>query len=244
MILMGWIQSLFRGGRDINELEKGQQAVPDGHIENKLHYAYECYKAEHERRRRIETKAASLLTIIGVVATLITAGVIRLFLKNYNYGTLEYSLMIALFLITFFMGLSCYYAVKVLRTEKYEFLVITDFKDYNDNNYYEEFIKKLNEYVEHNIPLGQRKSKEMGKAQEWFKWSVIVLMVYSSLLSFYYIFDKMSDFVNSLSGKFVAVGTESFVTWTTVAVFVMALTAIIMSIIALCKIRTLSKKEE
>ena len=34
----------------------------DFHNESKLSFAYESYKAEHERRRRIETKAAALIT--------------------------------------------------------------------------------------------------------------------------------------------------------------------------------------
>ena len=219
----------------------------DFHSESKLSFAYESYKAEHERRRRIETKAAALITTISVVATLITAGVVRLFLNRYEYGTFAFSLMITLFAMSVTLGISCYYAVKALRPQKCEYIAIEEFKDFddsNDSNYYEEFIELLSKHIEHNINIGQAKSLDLDKAINWFRWSVIILVLYSALLSVYYILDMMGDFINRLSNRFIALGTDTLVTYTTVLVLTASLVAVVLSIVALYKIHNLSNKKE
>ena len=183
----------------------------DFHNESKLSFAYESYKAEHERRRRIETKAAALITTISVVATLITAGVVRLFLNRYEYGTFAFSLMIALFAMSVTLGISCFFAVKALRPQKCEYIAIEEFKDFIDNNdstYYDDFIRLLSDYFNHNLKIGEAKSVDLDKAIKWFLCSVIILVCYSAFLSVCYILDMMGDFINRLSNKFNPCGDK------------------------------------
>lgn len=247
MTVWGWIQSHIRGESDFSRLKKKQEMMPDKLIDNKLHYAYECYKAEHERRRRIETKAAALVTTISVVATLITAGVIRLFLNRYEYGTFAFSLMIVLFATSVTLGISCYYAVKALRPQKCEYIAIEEFKDFddsNDSNYFDEFIGLLSKHIDYNIIIGQAKSFDLDKATNWFRWSVIILVFYSALLSVYYILDMMGDFINRLSNKFIVLGTDTLVTYTAIFLLIASLIAIVLNIVTLYKIHNLSHKKE
>ena len=102
----------------------------------------------------------------------------------------------------------------------------------------------LSKHIEHNINIGQAKSLDLDKAINWFRWSVIILVLYSALLSVYYILDMMGDFINRLSNRFIALGTDTLVTYTTVLVLTASLVAVVLSIVALYKIHNLSNKKE
>lgn len=210
-------------------------------LQEKMQYAYECYKAEHVRRRRIETKASIFIGAIGVLSTIIVGGITRLFLGVGVFSSFEYSLIVALFLTTIPILLSVYYAIKTLHKARCSYVEISDFRNYNGDEFYNKMIDVLSEAIEDNIPIAEKKATWMHKAQMSFLCALVVMSIYAFIISLVYIFImgvKFLDYLDKACSSFSKLDISHTLI---IIVTVLSVIAIAISIIALYKVNKKAK---
>lgn len=207
----------------------------DQHLQEKLEYAYKCYKSEHIRRRRIETKSSIFIGAIGVLATIIVGGITRLFLGIGKFDSFEYSLIFALFLTTIPILLSVYYALKALHKAKCSYIEISDFRSYQGEEFYNKLIDVLNEAIEDNIPIAEEKAKYMHKAQISFLIALVIMSLYAFIISLIYIFVMGINFLEYLDKACTAFSKISINQTLVIVLIILTIISLTLSIVALYK---------
>lgn len=205
------------------------------HLQEKLEYAYKCYKSEHIRRRRIETKSSIFIGTIGVLSTIIVGGITRLFLGIGKFNSFEYSLIFALFLTTIPILVSVYYALKALHKAKCSYIEISDFRSYQGEEFYNRLIDVLNEAIEDNIPVAEEKAKYMHKAQISFLVALVIMSFYAFIISLIYIFIMGINFLEYLDKVSTAFSKIDINQTLVIVLIILTIISLLLSIVALYK---------
>lgn len=145
---MGWIKNVREffwplleeeSSSGINELVTNDVIVNQNNLQKTLDYIFNCYNAESDRRKTIESKASSFIGTISVV-TSVVLGVTSMLVKeesNSDMNVLLAILILLLFVLTIYMSRTIWFSVRVLERSNYHSISATDFmQSGQDDDYY------------------------------------------------------------------------------------------------------------
>ena len=194
-----------------------------------FNHAFTCYNEEEERRKTIENKSSLLIGTISVITSVIL-GITTIFFKENNISEVSMVLVFFLFLLTVYMARTIWFSIKVLERKAYHSLSLSDFLlDDSNENYYKTIIAKLSEIIKNNQYITNGKVDNMTMAQEYFKRAIVVVAIYSFIL-FLFLTSKV-NFCSFLR----LINTIQVNDWNMIILYVLSISSLIISIIAIKK---------
>jgi hypothetical protein len=187
------IREVFWPLIDDEEITPPSEITEDDVKVNKenLKYALESvvkrYEEENERKKTIESKSSLFIGTISVVTTVVVA-VTSVFVKE---AVIDYTvclLVFLLFILTIYMARTVWYSIQALERKNYHSLSV---KDFLISGTEEEYQRKLivditNKLRKNNLPINC-KVDSMVLAQEYFKRSIIIVVIYSFVLLLFFV---------------------------------------------------------
>jgi len=162
------------------------------HLQEKMQYAYECYKQEMERKKTVESKASMFIATITFVATVLIGLSTRQILEGKFSSVFAFSLQLLLACAIFFVLRTLWYSIKTLERRAFYYLSLNDFRDERGDDFYYKMISELDEAICRNQPITNRKVDYMMKAQYSFKIAIGLSVVYILLLVAFLVMNELN----------------------------------------------------
>lgn len=162
------------------------------HLQEKMQYAYECYKQEMERKKTVESKASMFIATITFVATVLIGLSTRQILEGKFSSVFVFLLQLLLACAIFFVLRTLWYSIKTLERRAFYYLSLNDFRDERGDDFYYKMISELDEAICRNQPITNRKVDYMMKAQYSFKIAIGLSVVYILFLVAFLVMNELN----------------------------------------------------
>ena len=162
------------------------------HLQEKMQYAYECYKQEMERKKTVESKASMFIATSTFVATVLIGLSTRQILEGKFSSVFAFLLQLLLACVMFFVLRTLWYSIKTLEKRSFYYLSLNDFRDERGDDFYYKMISELDEAICRNQPITNRKVDHMMKAQYSFKVAIGLSVVYILLLMAFLVMSELT----------------------------------------------------
>lgn len=201
------------------------------HLEKTLEYALSCYEAENERIKIVEGKSSLFIGTISII-TSVVLGITSVFIKGSEINTGILILVFLLFMLTVYMARTIWFSIKTLERKSYFSISINDFLiSDSDDSYYKKLIAEITNKLRKNSITINRKVDSMTMAQEYFKRSVVIIVLNAFVLLL--IFLPKSDFHISQSLNLLN-GIE-LNGWNIIILYTLAIASFVLSLKAILK---------
>lgn len=199
-----WCKELLKWFRKRTESQNGlterpvhdpQTPVRPGenlHLQEKMQYAYECYKQEMERKKTVESKASMFIATITFVATVLIGLSTRQILEGKFSSVFAFLLQLLLACAIFYVLRTLWFSIKTLERRAFYYLSLNDFRDEIGDDFYYKIISELDEAICRNQPITNRKVDYMMKAQYSFKIAIGLSVVYILLLVAFLVMNELN----------------------------------------------------
>ena len=160
---------------------------------------HDCYKAEEERGKTIESKSSLFIGTITVAGTIVI-GATSNFIKGDRFDLWTFLLILLLVILTLYITRTIWFSIKALERKTYYSISTTDYLNKNQK----QLMKEVIEGIKNNEKVTNEKVDNMILAQKYFKRAVIVIAIYSLtiLLSFSFNFFSKNDTVQNEPEQF------------------------------------------
>jgi hypothetical protein len=213
-------------------LELSEITVDSSHLEKTLEYAIDCYNAESERKKSIESKASMFIGTISIITTVVL-GVTSILVKENNFDIAICALITLLFILTIYMSRTIWFSIQTLERRNYHSISINDFllSDSNEE-YYKKIIAEVANKINRNALTINKKVDSMTMAQEYFKRAIIVVSLYSFVILLLFLSKSGFDFSTNFKSFINLINGIQISGWNTLALYILSILAIILSVIA------------
>ena len=213
------------------ELIKDNILVDNSFLPEVFRYTLDCYNREEERRKGIESKSSLFIGTISVVTSVIL-GVASILVKENNFDMTVSILVFLLFILTLYMSRTVWFSIKALERKNYYSISVSDFLIKSaKEEYYIELIVEIANKIERNAITINNKVDNMTMAQEYFKRAIVVVALCSFVILI--LFFSKSEINMLAPAKGVILWNINF--WNIVALYILSITSLILSIIAVIK---------
>lgn len=178
--------------RPVHEPQTPVRPGENLHLQEKMQYAYECYKQEMERKKTVESKASMFIATITFVATVLIGLSTRQILEGKFSSVFAFLLQLLLACAIFFVLRTLWYSIKTLERKAFYYLSLNDFRDERGDDFYYKMISELDEAICRNQPITNRKVDYMMKAQYSFKIAIGLSVVYILLLVAFLVMNELN----------------------------------------------------
>lgn len=179
--------------------------IQDENLDKALDQIQKIYDAESVRSSSIESKSSLFIGTLSVVTTIVLAVTTTLINSN-DFSFALFLIIISLLVLVIYMVRTIWFSIKVLERKGFHLMF---FKDYlisdSKDLYTKNIIVKLINNTNKNIEAINGKVNNMAMAQEYFKRSLVVFIIYSGLLVVFFlqkfsanINDKNINLINSI----------------------------------------------
>ena len=213
------------------ELTKDKILVDNSFLSEAFRYTLDCYNREEERRKGIESKSSLFIGTISVVTSVIL-GVASILVKENDFDMTVSILVFLLFILTLYMSRTVWFSIKALERKNYYSISVSDFLIKSaKEEYYIDLIVEIANKIERNAITINNKVDNMTMAQEYFKRAIVVVALCSFVILI--LFLSKSEINMSAPAKGVILWNINF--WNIVALYILSITSLILSIIAVIK---------
>lgn len=213
------------------ELTKDKILVDNSFLPEAFRYTLDCYNREEERRKGIESKSSLFIGTISVVTSVIL-GVASIFVKENDFDMTVSILVFLLFILTLYMSRTVWFSIKALERKNYYSISVSDFLIKSaKEEYYIDLIVEIANKIERNAITINNKVDNMTMAQEYFKRAIVVVALCSFVILI--LFLSKSEINMLAPAKGVILWNINF--WNIVALYILSITSLILSIIAVIK---------
>jgi hypothetical protein len=216
-------------------LNENDISVDSSHLKETLAYAINCYEAESDRIKTVESKSSLFIGTISVV-TSVVIGVTSVLVKVSDFNISITLLVFLLFVLTLYMSRTVWFSIKAIERKKYYSISVTDFliKDANDD-YFKKLIAEISNKLRRNSLTINSKVDSMTMAQEYFKRAIVVVSVYAFVILLYFVSKSGFAFCDYSRTFIETLNTITISGLNTLILYLTSLTAIVLSIIAIKK---------
>lgn len=216
-------------------LNENNISVDSSHLKDTLEYAINCYEAESDRKKTVESKSSLFIGTISVV-TSVVIGVTSVLVKVSDFNIAITLLVFLLFVLTLYMSRTVWFSIKALERKNYYSISVTDFliNDANDD-YFKRLIAEITNKIRRNSLTINSKVDSMTMAQEYFKRAIVVVSVYAFVILLYFVSKSGLDFWGYSKKLIETINTITIRGLNTLILYLISLTAIVLSIIAIKK---------
>ena len=213
------------------ELTKDKILVDNSFLPEAFRYTLDCYNREEERRKGIESKSSLVIGTISVVTSVIL-GVASILVKENDFDMTVSILVFLLFILTLYMSRTVWFSIKALERKNYYSISVSDFLIKSaKEEYYIDLIVEIANKIERNAITINNKVDNMTMAQEYFKRAIVVVALCSFVILI--LFLSKSEINMLAPAKGVMLWNINF--WNIVALYILSITSLILSIIAVIK---------
>lgn len=216
-------------------LNENNISVDSSHLKDTLEYAINCYEAESDRKKIVESKSSLFIGTISVV-TSVVIGVTSVLVKVSDFNISITFLVFLLFILTLYMSRTVWFSIKALERKNYYSISVTDFliNDVNDD-YFKKLIAEITNKISRNSLTINIKVDNMTMAQEYFKRAIVVVSVYAFVILLYFVSKSGGDFWGFLKKIIETINNITISGLNILILYLISLTAIVLSIIAIKK---------
>ncbi|WP_342979224.1 hypothetical protein [Bacteroides stercoris] len=242
---MGWIKNVREffwplleeeSSSGINELVTNDVIVNQNNLQKTLDYIFNCYNAESDRRKTIESKASSFIGTISVV-TSVVLGVTSMLVKeesNSDMNVLLAILILLLFVLTIYMSRTIWFSVRVLERSNYHSISATDFmQSGQDDDYYKKIIVEVSNKIARNAQTINDKVDNMTMAQEYFKRAIVVVALYSFVILLLFLSKTDLSLYTQFQKGINLLNTIDVSGWHLIILYILSISSIVLSILAI-----------
>lgn len=213
------------------ELTKDKILVDNSFLPEAFRYTLDCYNREEERRKGIESKSSLFIGTISVVTSVIL-GIASILVKENDFDMTVSILVFLLFILTLYMSRTVWFSIKALERKNYYSISVSDFLIKSaKEEYYIDLIVEIANKIERNAITINNKVDNMTMAQEYFKRAIVVVALCSFVILI--LFLSKSEINMLAPAKGVILWNINF--WNIVALYILSITSLILSIIAVIK---------
>ena len=213
------------------KLTKDKILVDNSFLPEAFRYTLDCYNREEERRKGIESKSSLFIGTISVVTSVIL-GVASILVKENDFDMTVSILVFLLFILTLYMSRTVWFSIKALERKNYYSISVSDFLIKSaKEEYYIDLIVEIANKIERNAITINNKVDNMTMAQEYFKRAIVVVALCSFVILI--LFLSKSEINMLAPAKGVILWNINF--WNIVALYILSITSLILSIIAVIK---------
>lgn len=216
-------------------LHKNNISVDSSHLKDTLEYTINCYEAESDRKKTVESKSSLFIGTISVV-TSVVIGVTSLLVKVSDFNIAITLLVFLLFVLTLYMSRTVWFSIKALERKNYYSISVTDFliDDANDD-YFKKLIAEITNKIRKNSLTINSKVDSLTMAQEYFKRAIVVVSVYAFVILLYFVSKSGVDIWGYSKKIIETINAITISGLNTLILYLISLTAIVLSIIAIKK---------
>jgi hypothetical protein len=207
--------------------------ISSDHLERTLNLSINCYENENERKKTIEGKSSLFIGTISIITSVII-GVTTVLVKSDDFKNSILLLAILLFFLTLYMARTIWFSIKALERKSYNTLTIDDFliKEQKDQ-YYKKLIAEISNKMRKNSLIINTKVDYMTMAQEYFKRSIIIVVIYAFTILVLLTLRLGIEFSNVIKEWIVLINTVSITGWNLILIYSLTITSLIISMTAL-----------
>lgn len=214
----------------VNEILVDKSLLP-----KTLEYTLDCYNQEAERRKGVEGKASLFIGTISVVTTVVL-GVTSILVKENNFDVTVFVLVFLLFILTLYMSRTVWFSVKALERKNYYSTSIDDFLiDSVGDSYYKQLIIEISNKIKNNAITINGKVDNMTMAQEYFKRAIVVVALYSFIILIFFLSKSGMNFSDYTKKIIFLLNQIEISGWNVLVLYILSITSIILSLIAIRK---------
>tara|TARA_R110000796_G_scaffold252645_1_gene390133 strand:- start:15218 stop:15946 length:729 start_codon:yes stop_codon:yes gene_type:complete len=216
-------------------LNKKSINVDSSRLKDTLEYTISCYEAESERKKTVESKSSLFIGTISVI-TSVVIGVTSVLVKISDFNITITLLVFLLFILTLYMSRTVWFSVQALERKNYYSISVSDFliNDSNDD-YFKKLIAEITNKIRKNASTINSKVDSMTMAQEYFKRAIVVVSIYAFVILIYFVSKSGLDFLAYFSRLLEIINTTTINGLNTLVLYVLSITAILLSIIGIRK---------
>lgn len=207
--------------------------VDSSHLKETLEYTINCYEAESERKKTVESKSSLFIGTISVVTSVII-GVTSVLVRVNDFNLAISLLIFLLFILTLYMSRTVWFSIKALERRNYYSITISDFliSDSNDD-YFKKLIAEITNKIRKNSLTINSKVDNMTMAQEYFKRAVIIVSIYAFVILLYFFSKSGINFTKYISNFIETLNLIKINGWNTLILYILSISALILSLIAI-----------
>lgn len=170
------------------------------------------------------------------VVTSVVIGVTSVLVKISDFNIAITLLVFLLFVLTLYMSRTVWFSIKALERKNYYSISVTDFliNDANDD-YFKKLIAEIANKIRRNSLTINSKVDSMTMAQEYFKRAIVVVSVYAFVILLYFVSKSGADFWGYSKKMIETINTITISGLNILILYLISLTAIVLSIIAIKK---------
>jgi hypothetical protein len=210
------------------------KVIPD-QLERTLNLSIHCYEAENERKKTIEGKSSLFIGTISIITSVII-GVTTVLVKSDDFRDSILILAFLLFFLTLYMARTIWFSIKALERKSFNSISIDDLliSDQNDQ-YYKKLIAEISNKLRKNALIINSKVDYMTMAQEYFKRSIVIVVLYAFTILILLTSKFGIDFSITVKHGLEIINKISVTGWNLILIYSLIITSLIISLIALKK---------
>ena len=216
-------------------LDPEEIKIHSDQLERTLNLSINCYENENERKKTIEGKSSLFIGTISIITSVII-GVTTVLVKSDDFKDSVLLLAFLLFFLTLYMARTIWFSVKALERKSYNTLTIDDLLiNEQKDQYYKKLIAEISNKMRKNSLIINTKVDYMTMAQEYFKRSIIIVVIYAFTLLILLVLKLGIEFSNFINGWIGIINTISITGWNLILIYSLIITSLIISLTALLR---------
>jgi len=216
-------------------LDPEEIKIHSDQLERTLNLSINCYEKEDERRKTIEDKSSLFIGTISII-TSVLIGVTTVLAKSDEFKNSILLLAFLLFFLTLYMARTIWFSVKALERKSYNTLTIDDLLiNEQKDQYYKKLIAEISNKMRKNSLIINTKVDYMTMAQEYFKRSIIIVVIYAFTILILLTLKIGIEFSNFTKGWIDLINTISITGWNLILIYSLIITSLIISLTALLR---------
>lgn len=216
-------------------LNQNDVNVDSSHLKETLEYTINCYEAESERKKTVESKSSLFIGTISVVTSVII-GVTSVLVRVNDFNFAISFLIFLLFILTLYMSRTVWFSIKALERRNYYSLSVSDFLiSDTDDAYFKKLISEITNKIRKNSLTINCKVDNMTMAQEYFKRAVVIVSIYAFVILLYFLSKSGVNFSKYFIDFIKVLNSINISGWNTLFLYILSFSAIILSLIAINK---------
>lgn len=216
-------------------LDPEEIKIHSDQLERTLNLSINCYENENERKKTIEGKSSLFIGTISIITSVII-GVTTVLVKSDDFKNSVLLLAFLLFFLTLYMARTIWFSVKALERKSYNTLTIDDLLiNEQKDQYYKKLIAEISNKMRKNSLIINTKVDYMTMAQEYFKRSIIIVVIYAFTLLILLVLKLGIEFSNFINGWIGIINTISITGWNLILIYSLIITSLIISLTALLR---------
>jgi len=216
-------------------LDPEEIKIHSDQLERTLNLSINCYENENERKKTIEGKSSLFIGTISIITSVII-GVTTVLVKSDEFKNSILLLALLLFILTLYMARTIWFSVKALERKSYNTLTIDDLLiNEQKDQYYKKLIAEISNKMRKNSLIINTKVDYMTMAQEYFKRSIIIVVIYAFTILILLTLKLGIEFSNFINGWIGIINTISITGWNLILIYSLIITSLIISLTALLR---------